>query len=618
MDLRQTTGQIRGLADIVSIEADGLARFLPDATPYGMLERSARERPDAVALRYLTAVDQPERDVEWTYAQLVHRVRQAANAFRRLGVGADDSVAILMPHVPISHVALWGAETAGRACPINPFLRHEQLVGLLNAARAKVAVVLGKNGDLDVWDHALPAIRESQFVTHVFHADADDDTPGSDGSFEETIARERGDVLDFTFERDGDTIAAYFHTGGTTGAPKLALHTQRNQAFVARGSALMNDFTADDVFVNGFPLFHVAGALVYGLSMLSAGGTTLIPTRLGMRNRGFIASIWRQVERYGVTVIGGVPTIIASLNAVPVDADIRTMRLMSTGGSPLPTELADAFEHAAGKPIRNILGMTECAGVVTIEPFHGPRTPGSTGVRLPFTRVCIFREVDGAPNLSSACGADETGILALRGPNVSPGYSSAEFNAGTFASDGWLISGDLGHIDAAGRVYVTGRAKDVIIRGGHNIDPATIEDALLQHPDVSIAAAVGQPDAYAGEIPVAFVVLKPGSTADAETLRAFSAARVAEPAAAPKHVFIMPELPLTPIGKVYKPALRTVAAQRAMCDLLARAGIGPEVYTIAVSEAVPTIELLYAGDESRVRDALAGVPARFDVRLRGA
>jgi fatty-acyl-CoA synthase len=349
--------------------------------------------------------------------------------------------------------------------------------------------------------------------------------------------------------------------------------------------------------------------------MLSAAGTTLIPTRLGMRNRAFIASIWRQVERYGITVIGGVPTSIASLNAVPVGADIRSMRIMSTGGSPLPTELADAFERATGKPIRNILGMTECAGVVTIEPFHGPRTPGSTGFRLPFTQVGAFREVDGIPNLSSQCDADETGVLALRGPNVSPGYSSAEFNAGTFAPDGWLISGDLGHVDAAGRVYVTGRAKDVIIRGGHNIDPATIEDALLQHADVSIAAAVGQPDAYAGELPVAFVVLKPGAVADAETLRAFSAGRVAEPAAAPKHVFIMSELPLTPIGKVYKPALRTVAAGHALCEQLTRAGIGPETYSLA-AESVPTIDVFAAADESRVRAALAGVPVRFEVCLR--
>ena len=168
---------------------------------------------------------------------------------------------------------------------------------------------------------------------------------------------------------------------------KLAIHTQMNQAFVARSAALMYDLRPDDVLVNGFPLFHVAGAFVYGLSVFAAGGSILIPTRLGMRNQAFVRSIWKQVESYGVTVIGGVPTVMSALLAVPIDANISSLRVMLTGGSPLPTELADAFERSIGKPVRNILGMTECAGVVTIEPFCGSRTPGSTGLRLP-SRSC--------------------------------------------------------------------------------------------------------------------------------------------------------------------------------------------------------------------------------------
>jgi len=179
-------------------------------------------------------------------------------------------------------------------------------------------------------------------------------------------AAENGASFDFDVANTPDAIAAYFHTGGTTGAPKLALHTHGNQAFVARSAALMYDLRPEDVLINGFPLFHVAGAFVYGLSVLSAGGTLVIPTRLGMRNRSFISSIWRQVERYRVTAIGGVPTVISALNSVAVDADISSLRVMLTGGSPLPTELAEAFERGTGKPVRNILGMTECAGVVTI------------------------------------------------------------------------------------------------------------------------------------------------------------------------------------------------------------------------------------------------------------
>jgi len=125
-------------------------------------------------------------------------------------------------------------------------------------------------------------------------------------------------------------------------------------------------------------------------------------------------------------------------------------------------------------------------------------------------------------------------VIALRGPNVSPGYSDAARNAGTFER-GWLISGDLGHVDAEGRVFITGRAKDVIIRGAHNIDPAIIEDALLEHPNVAIAAAIGEPNAYAGELPVAYVTLKAGGSIDADALLALVAPRV-EPAARPSRL----------------------------------------------------------------------------------
>src|SRR5262249_8486885 len=174
---------------------------------------------------------------------------------------------------------------------------------------------------------------------------------------------------------------------------------------------------------------------------------------LGMRNRDFMATLWRQVERYRVTCIGAVPTVISACNSLPVDADISSLRLMVTGGSPLPTELADAFERNTGKPVRNLLGMTECAGIVTIEPFHGPRVAGSAGVRLPFTQVQAFRSQDGTVRLDAPCNPGETGVLALKGPNVGPGYTDSSRNPGTFDAGGWLISGDLGHIDAEGRVY---------------------------------------------------------------------------------------------------------------------------------------------------------------------
>ncbi len=604
------TVTIRSMADIASIERAGLDAFLGAKTPFGLIRQSAERYPNHIALRYIRNVGDPGSDQVITYRELTHQIAQAASLFRRLGVGPEDSVAILAQHTPSSQIALWAAQLAGRACPINPMLRPDHALALIKAAGAKVAVVLGNNSDINVWDTIVPALRNSGVLSHIIDIDADAPTAGSDGSLEELLTKEP-ELSVGSASDDPDAIAAFFHTGGTTGAPKLAIHTRVNEAFVARAAAAMYDFGPTDVVVNGFPLFHVAGAFVYGLSALASGSTLLIPGRLGMRNRRFIETIWKNVETYRVTAIGGVPTVISALNEVAVDADISSLRVMLTGGSPLPTELADAFEKTVKKPVRNILGMTECAGVVTIEPFHGPRTPGSTGLRLPFTEVAAFRAVAGEVDLAARCAANETGILALRGPNVGPGYSDRLRNPGTFEAGGWLVSGDLGHVDAEGRVFVTGRAKDVIIRGAHNIDPAIIEDALLQHPSVAMAAAVGQPDAYAGELPVAFVALKAGAEASEDELRAFVEPLVVEPAIHPKHIAILRELPLTPVGKIYKPALRALAAKRGIEEAFAKIRLAPSDYRLNVGEDGAAIEIADPAIREAARKSLRGMPIRY-------
>ncbi|MFZ4759342.1 MAG: AMP-binding protein, partial [Burkholderiaceae bacterium] len=368
---------------------------------------------------------------------------------------------------------------------------------------------------------------------------------------------------------DRDTVAATFHTGGTTGAPKLARHTHGNQVHASWGAATLLAMGPHDTMINGFPLFHVAGSFTYGLSALLAGTTLVLPTAAGLRDPAFVAHYWRWVERERVTLLAGVPTVIATLMTVdPGDADRSSVRAMLTGGSPLPTELAQAFEARYGLPVRNILGMTECAGVVSIVPFAAERRPGSCGLPVPFTEVVALRRGADGSITDRHCEAGETGVIALRGPNVSPGYTDPARDAGTFER-GWLVSGDLGHVDAAGEVFVTGRAKDVIIRSAHNIAPAVIEEVLLQHPSVQLAAAVGQPDAYAGELPVAFVQPRPGATLDLDALRAFVEARIPERPAMPRHIDLIDVMPLTAIGKVYKPALRTIATARAFEAALA-------------------------------------------------
>jgi fatty-acyl-CoA synthase len=212
-------------------------------------------------------------------------------------------------------------------------------------------------------------------------------------------------------------------------------------------------------------------------------------------------------------------------------------------------------------------GATEYTQNVTQAPRDGDPKYGSPGLRLPYTQVKTV-ELDGNA-IKRECGTDEIGVVVVKGPSVTPGYLEAKYDEGVFTRDGWFNSGDLGRFDGDGYLWLTGRVKDVIIRGGHNIDPSVIEETLLKHPDVMLAAAVGKPDAYAGELPVAYVQLVPGAVASADEIRDFALAHIPERAAAPKEVVIVAQMPLTDVQKPAKVELRRDAARRAFRELLA-------------------------------------------------
>ncbi|RYF39514.1 MAG: acyl-CoA synthase, partial [Comamonadaceae bacterium] len=507
---------IRTLADIEALEALPYEEQIPARSPYGLIARAARLFPDRDALVYLRSGDLDAAPERVSYAQLLAQIHRAANLFRSLGVGPQDAVAILAPNIPQTHYALWGAQLAGRACPINTLLQPEHIAGLLEAAGAKVLVALGPNDELDIWGTVgkVLALRPMPVVAIAVPGGA------AHGAMDfATALADQPETLAFDPGLAPERIAACFHTGGTTGAPKLALHTQGNEAHTGWFAHAYYGFDENTVEINGFPLFHVAGAFVYGLALLAIGATQVLPTLSGMRSAAFMKNYWKFCDRYRVTALACVPTILATLSAMPPDADISSVRVAYTGGSPLPAELAAQFEARTGIAVRNILGMTECAGLISIEPLHAARVPGSTGLRLPYSQVHATPWSGGAVRPDVQCAPGETGVVVVKGPHVSPGYSDPARNAGMFEG-GWLVSGDLGHIDAQGAIHLTGRAKDVIIRGSHNIDPGLVEDAFLAHPAVALCAVVAEPDAYAGELPVAYVTLKPGHQVDAAQLLA--------------------------------------------------------------------------------------------------
>lgn len=558
---------IKSLSDIRDIEAHPYESFMPHLSVIEALETAARAHPDRKALTYVSSPDPLVPASSWTHAEFIGEVRQAARAFSMLADGDVPRVAMLLPAIPAAYFTLWGAEAIGVASPINYLLGEEHIADLINAAQVNILVALGPNEELDIWSR-VPGLRaRCPSLKHVVAVG------GAMGAldFGALLASMPPDELGGRV-RTGHEVAALFHTGGTTGRPKLAQHTHRNQLHAAAGAASMYSATERDVVLNGFPLFHVAGSFVYGLSILMVGGEVVLPTLLGLRNTTFVKGYWKFVERHRVTLLATVPTVISTLLGVKRGPeDISSVRCLLTGGSPLPVELADAFEQRTGIGVRNILGMTECGGVIAIEPVEGRRTPGAAGLALPFTTLQIVDD----SGLGVAIG--EEGVLRIHGPNVGPGYTENANNAGVFLDDGWLDSGDIARLDEAGRVFVTGRAKDLIIRSSHNIDPMVIEEALLRHPDVLMAAAVGAPDEYAGEVPVAYVSLRPGSHADPATLMEFARANIQERPACPKTIQVLSTLPVTAIGKLYKPQLRAMAIQMVVEERLASNGLAGNV-----------------------------------------
>ena len=563
---------VRSAADVQRLEEIPLATALTVRSTYEIFRNSAHAFGDKTALTFLPTANPADTPIRWSYAELLAGIHQTANLLHSLGVGPGDAVAVLLPGCLDYHLALWGGSAAGIVQPLNPLLTDEKLASLMTVARAKVLIAYGKttgnDADADMWQKALRLRSQVPTLTTLLRVAPHDEISGSVGPLPAGVA----DFATLRYAQPGDhllsqrdiapvDIAAYFHTGGTTGAPKLARHSHGNQVFTAWASVMMHGILATDVSINGYPLFHVAGVLAASLSTFAAGAETVIPTTALMRNREVVSNYWRLVEKYRATTLSGVPTVLAALANVPVgDADISSLRYCRTGAAPLPPELSARFERQFGLHVHESLGMTEMAGISSVTPPGVVGPAGCVGFAVPFSRVRIVAldEVGGASDHDVSPGTQ--GMLLFKSPNVFPGFLDADDTARAFTTDGWLATGDLGFIDAQGRLHLSGRSKDLIIRGGHNIDPKTIEDALGAHPAVQLCAAVGAPDAYAGELPVVFATLIPGAVVTEAELLAFVSERVDEPPARPKSVTILDTMPMTNVGKIYKPDLRVLAA----------------------------------------------------------
>jgi len=582
--------RLEGPGDLAAVEAVPLSRRALPPSTYEMLVRAAGIWGDRVALSVMPDASRWRDYAEVTFDGFRAEVTRAANVLARLGVGRGDAVGLLSPNCLGLVYATVAAQTAGIAAPLNPGLSPAHLTRLLEASGARVLVTAGPEVSQSAWMTALKlagvgavdvllVLRPTGAVHTATSEDGQGLTPPGlpvlDGvrvAYLADLAQlESADQFAGTLPRPGD-FAALFHTGGTTGLPKLAAHRQINQtanAWMIAANGLLSE--GSSVFA-ALPLFHVNALVVTVLAPLLRGQPVVWAGPDGYRDIALYGEFWKIVEHFRIATLSSVPTVYQVLAGCPIDADTSSLRFTITGASSLPTAVKAAFEGATGVPLLEGYGLTE-ATCATARGFVDHPRRGSVGQRLPYQQVKAVRIADDGTWHDLPAG--EPGVLAISGPTVFAGYVTGFDEDGPVVDGlgklvgGWLDTGDLGKVDEQGFVYLTGRAKDLIIRGGHNIDPAAIEDALLAHPAVTGAAAVGRPDLHAGEVPVAYVTALAGSDVTETELIAWATARVGEKAAVPKSVTVVDALPVTDVGKPYKVALCADAVGRAVADVLA-------------------------------------------------
>lgn len=533
--------------------------------------------------------------VTLSWSEFHAQVTQAANMFRALGIGEKDTVALVLPNCIETTVALIGAMVAGIANPINPLLEPEQIASILRETNAKVVVTLKAFPKSDVAQKTTEAVRHAPHVGTVLEIDLNrylkppkswivplirPKNPGAHHADVKSFGKElrrHNTTLDFA-DAEGNRIGAYFHTGGTTGMPKVAQHTYSGMIYNGwLGHELL--FDEYDNIICPLPLFHVFAVHVILMASIKSGAQVIFPTPAGYRGDGVFDNFWKLCERWKVSFIITVPTAVSALMQRPVDADISTVKNAFSGSAPMPLELFNRFQKATSINIIEGYGLTETTCLVSINPVDGDKKVGSVGIPFPYTDIKIYLDTAEGP---VECAADEVGEICVSNPGVYAGktYTEEVKNRDLYHNDIYLRTGDLGRLDGDGYLWITGRAKDLIIRGGHNIDPAEIEDALLAHPSVAFAGAIGQPDAHAGEVPCAFVELIDGASVTAQELLKHCKVHVHERAAMPKHIEVLDELPKTAVGKIFKPDLRKSAITRIYNSALKKADVEARVTSV--------------------------------------
>src|SRR4051794_32622593 len=463
-----------------------------------------------------------------SYAGFRDAALRVAASLQARGIAPGDRVGMVLPNVLSFPIVFYGALLAGAAVvPMNPLLKAREVEYYLRDSGARV-VVSGEQSAEPVTEAAgavgIEAVTGGAALPEALMADE----PLADPS-----------------DRADDDTAVILYTSGTTGQPKGAELTRAGLNSNARTTQdTLLEGTLDDVIMGCLPLFHVFGLTCsLNAGVLAGSCLTLLPRFDG----GKALTI---LQRDAVTVFQGVPTMFSALLHRPdrEDYDLSSLRLCVSGGSAMPVEVMRSFEETFGCIILEGYGLSETSPVASFNHPHAERKPGSIGTPI---RGVELRLVDDEGN---DVPPGEVGEIAIRGENVMKGYWQRPEDTAKAIPDGWFRTGDLARQDEDGYYFIVDRKKEMIIRGGYNVYPREIEEALYEHPAVAEVACIGIPHADLGEEVAAAVALKPGATVEVDELREFARARVAA-YKYPRHVWLVEALPKGPTGKILRRAV---------------------------------------------------------------
>ena len=613
--------RIKTLADIEEFERVPIEQRLPCLTTYDMLKHGAAINPEATAISFFPSGEDYANPSQITYRNFLTQITRTANLFHDLGVGPRDVITFLLPNLPQTHYVLWGGEAAGIVNPINPMLEASTIREICQAAGTKVLVALGEFEGSDIWEKVSIVRKDLPKLKAIIRVMGPGDEKEGIYGYDEAIAGYQGDKLDSGRVIDPDDMASMYHTGGTTGTPKLAPHTHFNETAMAYMLASSTELKTGETTLCGLPLFHVNATTVTGSMPFSIGAHVVLLGVMGYRDPTVMQNFYKIVEHYRAVTFSSVPTVLSVLLDIPKgDADISSLRFAVCGAAPLSVELFKRFEAHSGMKLIEGYGLTEGTCVSSVNPYHGEQKVGSIGIRIPYHEMKVFI-LDDENLFKREAETDEIGSVCIKGPNVFKGYLDEAHNRDIWPKEGWFNTGDLGRQDRDGYLWLTGRKKELIIRGGHNIDPAAIEEPLYRLEGVQVAAAVGRPDPHAGEIPVAYIQLQEGADLTEEQVLDYLKKEMGERAAIPKEVFIIDQVPLTPVGKIFKPALRWEAIKQVYRKELQVLGDMVDSVEVTVKEdkvhgslAVITVKPASNASAEEIKDRVDNILTRYTIR----